>query len=354
MRDHGLPSDPEDTADGNAAHYYLALLLQGTPPPVGSIDPAGTVITKEMADGAGVLFAAALPYLFQPERYEVLIEHTFAPSPLIFSENWGTPDLVVIDRVERVIRIFDFKYGWRVVEEFFNDQLVNYAALVAHYVGLPLTGWGFELSICQPRVYHDGGKLRTWKPEWPDLIEAWGRLARMSSLAWKALESPAWPDMAATAGPHCRDCANHACAVFRKSTFTSIHLTFAPMPVTGPVRAEDAALLLRQMQEAAAHLKAAIAGLEGDLLARTATGQLIPGIERGYKKTNEAWKLDAETVAMLADAHGVDIRKPGVLTPVQARTLGLDDGVISQLSHRPPGKPEVRVVSEKSVAKAFR
>lgn len=354
MRDHALPEDPDDTAEGNAAHFYLAALLRGSPPAVGSLDPAGTVIDQNMVDGANVMFTEALPFLFQPDRYEVLVEHRFPAGSLLGPEVWGTPDLVIIDRQERVFRVMDFKYGWRAVDEFFNPQLVCYAALVAEYIGMPLSRWRAELSICQPRVYLDGGPFRTWAPDWGTLIEYWATLARMAGIAAKALDSEDWPDMAATAGSHCRDCANHACEVFRKSVYGSIAYAFAPMPSTGPVRAEDAGMVLAQMREAAAQLKTAIAGMEGDLLARTAAGQSIPGVVRDYSTSREVWTLDVETTATLADAHGVDIRKADLLTPEQARKKGLDAAVISQLSHRPPGSPKIRVVSASSVAKAFR
>ena len=52
------------------------------------------------------------------------------------------------------------------------------------------------------------------------------------------------------------------------------------------------------------------------------------------KSGNEQWTVSIAEVLAVGESMGVDLSKPGILTPNQARKAGLDKEVVAQLATR--------------------
>jgi hypothetical protein len=65
-------------------------------------------------------------------------------------------------------------------------------------------------------------------------------------------------------------------------------------------------------------------------------------IEQGYGR--QAWALPVEQVIAVGQLMGVDLAKPGVITPKAALKKGIDEAVINAYSVTPPGN--FKLVSE--------
>jgi hypothetical protein len=67
----------------------------------------------------------------------------------------------------------------------------------------------------------------------------------------------------------------------------------------------------------------------------------------------ETWTVDPATVAATGAAMGVDLVKPAVITPNQARKAGLAPDVVASLAHTPQAGSKLKPVDASAAAKAF-
>jgi len=348
-----LSSGDEDSApEGTAAHWYVSQCLTDCIPAVDDADSAGTPITQEMAYHGDKLVELVRHYLDDPSRYTVLVEQRAFSGMTINPDVWGTPDIVVVDRQENKVLLFDYKYGFRIVEEYLNEQCVIYLISVMVTLGFNMDVWSASVTIVQPRAFHPRGVARTWEVPAGYLKERAAILKTRAAEALARLQAEKPPHLAeAKAGPWCRDCANHACSVFRESAYGAVAV--AGMLHAGAVESDVAHLVLKQWRDAAQTLKHAIAGLEGDLLARVTRGDRVPGVIRENRTTHAKWSVPDEMVIAIGLGAGKNLAKPGTVTPTQARQMGVDEAVISAISHRPPGEAVVKLVSESDARRAF-
>ena len=108
------------------------------------------------------------------------------------------------------------------------------------------------------------------------------------------------------------------------------------MATPAPMTVDQLSLMLRRVQHAAGLLKAMQGGLEEEAEARIRSGNNVPGfaLEAGRGKTE--WCKPLDEIAALGDMFGIDFRKAGCITPIQARDKlkkqGIDESVTSEYS----------------------
>lgn len=266
-------------------------------------------------------------------------------------ECWGTPDywraipreLNELDRVlhtpRYLLKVVDYKYGYRHVEVFENPQLIAYALGVQAKLQLP---WETPvcLTIVQPRSYHREGPIREWRLG-PDN----GPL-RMMDLYRFAQDSivpavhEALSDSPRTiSGPHCVDCKARAqCPTYRVAKDNILQLTGTAQPEQ--MSPQAVGIELHLVRQAIKMLEGRETGLRAHAESAINAGLQIPywHIERSTSRL--VWKDDTpvESLAAMGDLFGYNLRKPPALvTPTQAKKLGLDEHTVGAYAHRPPG-----------------
>jgi hypothetical protein len=99
---------------------------------------------------------------------------------------------------------------------------------------------------------------------------------------------------------------------------------------------------LQLLNEAIIRLKARIEGLSDDINYRIHDGKQVPGFSLVAVVGREAWTKPVDEIIVIGSLFGIDLSKPGVKTPAQARKLGIPDEVTKGLSERPVTSPTVK------------
>lgn len=313
----------EAAREGTAAHWALEQVLHGHVVDVGLIAPNGVVLTQDMIDGAELMRSAI------PERVRPLIrvEQTVRMARRIHTQCWGTPDVYAYDPRDKVLYIWDYKFGHGYVEVIDNLQLIAYAAGVTEELDLNDLEARVVLCVVQPRCWHPSGHVRKWSVPLSDLRGPWNRMMM-------AAEAALGEDPPVNPGEHCRYCrARHACTALHKYTSYIHDLVDHATPLEMP---DDAlGYELRTLRQLADLLKARLTGLEADAEARLRAGKRVPGWGLDSKPGPLKWTAPAAQVIQLGQLYGLDLAKPPEpITPTQARKAGLPDAIIDGAAKR--------------------
>jgi DNA polymerase len=208
-----LPPEPESSfaVEGTEAHRIFAACLTR------DLDPAG--LTEDRMLILPLRHALMLARdVIAGRRFKV--ETRLQPLPGL-GKVWGTADVLVFDRHDRIVAVIDLKFGAGVAVEPDSVQLQIYALLAAQQYGCPPDG--IDLHIVQPRRQHERGPHRMHHIGTDDLDRLFARLQD----AVDALEDPAAPRIA---GAWCRFCAaRRECPAARSETARS-----ASRPLVNP------------------------------------------------------------------------------------------------------------------------
>jgi hypothetical protein len=138
----------------------------------------------------------------------------------------------------------------------------------------------------------------------------------------------------ATTNDHCGDCpGRHACPALQESAYNDFEYSNARTPVLlSPVAA---ALELKLLTRAQDRLAARIEGLREQTIANLKRGERIPWfrVEQGVGR--RTWNIPNEQVAALGGMFGVNLTKPGIVTPKQAQKLGVLEMIVEANSFVP-------------------
>lgn len=305
--------ETDDTREGEAAHWAAAELYHQRPVDVGQIAPNGVMLTEEVIDSAEAMAAALHGDDWTVER----------PVGDRNSLNWGTPDARRIRHL--ALSIKDLKHGFKPVDAYEWWQGINYAKLIAEtYQLAPETVVDFE--VIQPRDYSARGP-KTWVTTLAELQPYFDRLdaAHAAALA---------PVPVASTGPQCDYCpGRHACPALQTSALRIAHhrAESLPMEMSDEAAGREAVTLRRSIKL----LQARLTGLEADIETRINAGRVVAHHAVVPDEGREAWTVDAEQVLSLGALMGVDLAKPGLKTPGQARKAGMPGAVVAQFSRRP-------------------
>lgn len=326
------PDTPE-SMEGNAAHWVFAEMLAGRIVCEGLIAPNGVVVTEEMIEGGELVVETV--------RARVPAETVRVETPVsvrrINDKCWGTPDIWSFSWVTLELDLFDYKFGHRFVDEFENDQLMIYAAGIIDQLASEKGRSPSELdqaitinfTIIQPRCFHKGKPVRTWRVRASDLRGHWNQLQ-------SAAESALNVEPTATTNSECGDCpGRHACPALQKAAYYDAEFAVKSSPVELPPAA--ASLELKMLERSLERLQSRVEGMREAVGAYIRQGHSVPWhrAEQGYGR--QQWTMPVDQVLAMGSLMGVDLSKPGVKTPKQAQKSGVDEAVIKAYSVTPLG-----------------
>jgi hypothetical protein len=342
--------DTPEAQEGTAAHWAAMEPLQGRAVKAGDVAPNGVVVTDEMIEG-GALYQAVVLSRIPLERMHIEQE---LPAPEIHPDNGGTPDIWGFGHESYVLHVTDYKFGHGFVEVFENWQVLNYlSAIFSHLVNSGQIAPGaeqhltIEFTIVQPRSYHADGPVRSWRVRMDQLRALLNQLMMAAHAAMG--ENPT-----TATGPHCQHCeARHLCATLQHAAYNIVDATGQATPFDlNPMQLGNE---LRWLHRAKQLLDARVDSLEVQALAVLKEGKPLPHYMAQPSTGREVWLEGAsDSIVAVADLLGFNLRKPQqLITPTQAKALGIDPAVISEYSHRPRGETKLVPLDSKTTRKIF-
>jgi len=282
---------------------------------VGRVDPDGTVITDEIAEGAQVILDDMLFTVtkFGGYRY-LLIEQRVAMTQIHPTDNWGTLDLCYYNPTHNngqgLLVVWDYKHGHSLVRAKGNLQLVDYTEGAYESFAIP-PGTEVRLRIVQPFAYAPWGPVDEWVGTLSDLFPLFAQL--------KAKAHEADTDPKLTAGKHCRYCPGRLdCSAARM--YTRLWSSIADMPYEmDRMTEDDKAKEIDFLSAAESVIKSRREALTDDLQSAMMSGK--PCDVKVFEATQgpAKWVEGKDAAAIAAfKSIGIDIAKTQPLTPTQA------------------------------------
>jgi hypothetical protein len=345
-----FPESEESAAaiEGTAAHWVAWEVLAGGIP---MITPDLQPVTAEMLEG-GELLTTVIRERCDSNAVEFHIEEKIDCST-IAPNCFGTPDAWAFDTKRWHLEIFDYKFGHRFVDEIWNPQGLCYLAGIVDLlerkhnlnpadVDSHLT---VSFTVVQPRCFYKNDPVRTHQFKF---VEARSHLNALKNAA----EATTIKQPRATTNEHCGDCpGRHACPALQQSAYTSAEYSNQRNIVQ--LKPAAAALELKILTQALARLEARVEGLKEVTIANLKRGEHVPfyRIEQGYGRT--VWNVPDAQVVALGTLFGKDLAKPGIVTPAQAKKLGVDETVIKSYSFTPATSIKLVPQNDKDAARVF-
>lgn len=334
-------SSPE-SLEGQASHEIGAVLIEQSSRAVngrywkqfdGKSDANGTVFTEEMFDGA-VIYADDVAEVMRDTAVfggkHLNIEQSVT-MPAIHEMSHGTPDCWIYNKSTGELFIWDYKFGYEVVEAFENWQLIDYVSGILDQLGIhggkdPYITVHFR--IIQPRAFHRDGVVREWVVPASDLRAYFNIL---NCNAHRALG----PDAEFRTGSHCKHCpGRHACEPALSVGMRLFEMTSKPTPVE--LSPQDLGVQLNIIKRARKHLESLESGFDEQVKGLIRKGVSVPGwiAEDGVGRPK--WNKPIDEIIAMGDLMKIDVRKPeDAITPIQAGKLGIDEAVITAYSTKP-------------------
>lgn len=217
-----------EAAEGTVFHELVSYCLEWGLEPEnfrgGYLDQEGFRIyyDDEMFESARIGLEFVRSIEAQP-GVELFIEKRVDISPYTLPGQFGTSDVILVNRKQRWVIIFDWKYGKEPVYAFENYQLSGYAlgawtTILSKLFGGDPQGIDVSLIIEQPRVPGAGGE---WKTTMTRLLE-FGRHAKRQAILTQSANPPYNP------GPkQCRWCLGRdSCGALAKWHLENLGLDF--------------------------------------------------------------------------------------------------------------------------------
>lgn len=330
LKQYKLPQSPA-ALEGNVAHALAGQQLGDKRPPEYDISNP----PEEMR--------------FHVEKYvnyvesvcgnQAVIEEQVA-CPSVYHSMVGTPDVRWYDEIFNHLHIFDLKYGFRWVEVFECFQLMAYASSQPLYDRMKIT-----LHIIQPRGNHPDGIERTWTLTVAELLTY---IAFIASRIQEALTNPI-----CTTGPWCRDCR----AVLQCNTANEVLSNAVELCGQVDISDMDPVLLGKQytiLKRCFDMVSKRIDKAEEIGLHMLNKGERIPGVSIGWGRGSVYWKDKPDKIILAGELMGVDLRKEGVKTPLQAVDAGLPKNIVESLSASKSGKRQLRLDNMENINKIFK
>ena len=226
--------------------------------------------------------------------------------------------------VDGVLKIRDFKYGFKLIESD-SAQIVIYAgALMDEYMQQGMQIREVWTEIYQPRGFHPDGihRRKLWSPV--DLG------ARCKWIAERAEECHK-PNPVATPGSHCIDCDGATGCATLQMTAVNL-LTYVNDDRFSEKTPQELSNQLTFLREAKNIITAATSATETEALTRHQSGERIPGYymkERFGRKKLTAGRNSIKALT------GVDPVKEVMMSPAELKAVGVNDRQLSLLSHKP-------------------
>lgn len=258
---------------------------------------------------------------------------------LAHKELRGKPDAYLFDRVNNTLYEWEFKYGHGYVECVENWQLIGGAAgALSMTNSTPETN--VVMRIVQPRCFHAAGPIREWVRTHNQLVFYFDAIRfRIDQIINKGLVHDC------KVSPECYYCpAAHACTTLHVASTHAADKVYDNVPDV--LSSDDLGRTLRILQTAIKTIESRIVGLQADATCRLEAGERVLGyhLEGGMSRAH--WLFENETVVNMGLLMGLDLAKPGVVTPAQAKTkamaAGIDPANVDKWSTRSSTTPTLK------------
>lgn len=307
-----IPSSSAE--EGSASHYAGENMLLGSVVMPTMSAPNGVILTNEMIDFAKVY----VDDVHSISNHDLNIETTIMV-PDVHAKSFGTPDCWYFDKVNLILYIWDYKYGWGIVEAYENWQQINYASgiltILNEKYGISDQDIRINMRIVQPRPWHEDGYVRTWQISGPELR---GYVNQLYTQSHTALLDGV-PEY--TTGDHCRHCPGFLkCPVGTEAMFHMIDLSQKTTSTAKP----NIGRMLKLVNMAVKRLKNMKTSLETVASEHMKNGKQIEGFGMKPTFTNKGWDKPVNEILALGKVLGIELGKPQQpITPTQAINKGI-------------------------------
>lgn len=333
--------------EGRACHEVAQKLFKNEPfsDLVGSLSKDGIVITDELFDAAREYFNEVWGYCNTHGRLHDLHVEEVCPVPG-YGDWYCIPDAWVYVPEVKVLRVWDAKFGHRIVDPFENWQLLIEAFSICDQFQMPPDI--IELVIVQPRGFTSEGTVRKWALTY-DELRVYRRQVNETIL--RVLDTAPM----CTPGPHCLDCSARAhCDTLKQQSYAGVD--YVQSLQTHNLSGHALGVELRLLQRAQEMIKMRLSGLEEQALHEIKQGQHVTFYSAKTTYGRKRWKKDVpvDQVIMMGDLLGQNLRKPQELdTPAQCAKKGIDPSVIEQYAETPVTGVKLEQVDERSIRSVF-
>ena len=279
------------------------------------------------------------PFLGIEERVSIFMIHKTC---------CGTPDLFLYDHKNKILYIWDFKYGHSYVDEYENWQGIPYAAgVIARLVPDGFTDPDLRvcIRIVQPRAYGEGGPIREWSIKAVDLLPYVEVMAINAAISLSA-------DAKCHTGPHCKNCkARHGCEAALRAGMLIYECASAPvlLNMTPEAMSTQYAIIERAQEQ----LGCLETGFKEQIKHLLKSGKIVPGYNLEPHLGRECWTRPAKEIISIGDMLGADLRNIKAITPNQARKQGVDAATIKEFSEYPKKGLKLVKSNNKFASKIF-
>lgn len=321
-----LEKDNTVRDEGNAADWLIGEVFAGRYTPEELVDrkaPNGVYITGDMVEYLEDYFDFILG------RGEVEKDTSYAGQNFQVS---GRADHVFYDGAD--LHVSDFKYGWRIVEPDENMTLVSHANGFIAQTGIAPVNVHFK--IFQPRPWHHKGYTRTWTISYVDLYNKY--ILPM----WQKLENP---DGQLNTSSHCYKCPSRTnCPAALLAEMNAIDASHVAYDIE--IDNDNLESLIGELTRAQAVIKETLSAYEDLATQRIRKGDHFKNYVVKADMGREVWKkeVDAEFIEALTGKS--ELVKKQLITPNQARKLGVSDDILGMFAERP--NKGVKLVKEKA------
>lgn len=333
--------------EGRAAHEVAQKLFKNEPFSglVGSLSKDGIIITDELFDAAREYFNEVWGYCNTHGRVHDLHVEEVCPVPG-YGDWYCIPDAWVYVPEVKVLRVWDAKFGHRIVDPFENWQLLIEAFSICEQFQSP--PGIIELVIVQPRGFSSEGTVRKWVLTYDELC---AYRQQVNETMPRVLDATPM----CTSGPHCLDCSARAhCDTLKQQSYAGVD--YVQSLQTHNLSGHALGVELRLLQRAQEMIKMRLSGLEEQALHEIKQGQHVTFYSAKTTYGRKRWKKDVpvDQVIMMGDLLGQNLRKPQELdTPAQCVKKGIDPSVIEQYAETPVTGVKLEQVDERSIRSVF-
>lgn len=331
----GYTSSDRDTTvqdEGNAAHWLIEQVH------------GGKFTTEELIDRKaynGVFITSTIA-----EDVDNFIKRIGKGGSIEYETSFRGENWEIRSRIDHiwhshnVLHVDDFKYGWSIVE------VVGNWTLIAHAIGYCLKNQvspeKIIMTIHQPRPYHPLGRVRSWEISYSDLLDFYNRLNHALSNLSDVLNT----------GPQCYKCPKIAtCPAARLAELNAIDASEKAFNET--IDNDHLSFELDHLKRASEIIKIRLDAYEELALDRLKKGDMITNYGTDKEWTQKVWK-DTVNADLMQILTGKDLRKKDLVTPNQAKQLGVHPDVIEVYSTRhEKGLKLVRIDAAKKAEKLF-
>lgn len=345
--------DTDESRDGDTAHWvceqilwsYIKhdeMLVKIEEDFVDRPAPNGVIVTEDIYDAAYTYAMDILKTCSSNGLMSHLQIEDKLYMPEIHEQCWGTADCWAYDPHNKILYLWDFKYGHSSVIAFENWQMICYllGALNKLFPGTALQDRGItcKVQITQPRCYDGQGPFRTWELLATDLR---GYITQLSQAADAAMLGGY-----CVTGPWCKNCDG---AVHCKAITNAVANIIDHASDAVPVAPTDVGLAyeLDLITRAKGLLKQRGNALEQEAEHRIPNGHPVPGYQMVQGMGDRSWDQPYDDVISMGEMMGVDLRgPPKLLTPPKAEQActksNVDPSVISSYYSRKPTKMQLK------------